>query len=228
MKFGLIVTVSAATLIAVGRPDDVRAAPVENQGFLAAELFDQGWAAYEQQKYDDAMRLFRRAADGGSLPAMYQIGEMYELAQGAPEDMGQAMTWYRNAADHGMPKAQAAVGLLYGNGWGVPQNYSEALVWYLKAAEQGYSPAELSVGIAYTNGLGVAPDFAKARPWLGRAIEAGATDALDYLCPPYVANVAGALASKDAERLDRAIAEIDSHCSDLIGQAKAMRAAAIK
>jgi TPR repeat protein len=200
------------------------AAPDSTTNLRPADLVDRGLASYRSEKYEDALRWFRQAADQGSAPAEYQIGEMYELARGVPEDMAQAMVWYRKAADQRYPAAEVAVGTLYANGWGVSRDESQALIWYRKAADQGYAVAQESVGIAYTNGLGVAPDFAEARAWLDRAIAGGNTEAELYLCPPYQEAWIRAFASKDSAKMDRVIAKIDPNCGDLLRDAKAERA----
>lgn len=213
------------SLIGVDALGGVQTGP---QTVSAEALFEDGWTAYNLQKYGDAMGLFRRAADKGSPKAEYQIGEMYALARGVPEDMTQAMVWYSRAANQGLPEAQVAVGTLYSNGWGVPQDKAKALTWYRKAANQNDAIAQSFVGIAYVNGLGVEPDFAEAKIWLGRAIDGGVADAVSFLCPPYEAAWIEASMSKNVTQMDQVIAKIDAHCTALIRRASMERGRADK
>jgi len=184
---------------------------------------DNGWSAWRAGNYGEALTWFHRAADQGSPEAKDKIGEMYELAQGVPEDMGEAMKWFRKAADEGYPPAQMDVAALYSNGWGVPRDEAAALAWNRKAADQGYPVAEEAVGVAYANGLGVPPDFAAARPWLERAIAGGDTQAELFLCPPDQQVWAKAVATGDPDAMDKAIIGIDPDCPDLLQSAKAYR-----
>jgi TPR repeat protein len=53
---------------------------------------------------------FRKAADGGNLGSMRNLGVMYENGQGGlPKDAVQAVSWYRKAADAGDAQALAAL-----------------------------------------------------------------------------------------------------------------------
>jgi hypothetical protein len=209
------------SLVAFGAPSS---AQEKSKDLAADQLLDQGWSAFQRAKYGDAMRWFRRAAHQGSARAEDQIGNMYELARGVPEDMRQAMVWYRKAADQGYAPAEVDIGILYANGWGVPMDEKRALGWYRKAAEQGYAQADEFVGIAYANGLGVAPNFAEARSWLDKAVAGGDPEAELYLCPPYHLAWYKALANKDVVQMDHVIADIDPNCADLLHGAKTERA----
>ena len=208
----LIATVAATGL---ARADDAPG--------TIAEMRDRGTRAAAALKYDEAMHWYRIAADRGDAAAQAQVGQLYELARGVPEDMHQAMSWYRKAADQGDPGAETSVGLLYSNGWGVRQDDGQALIWYRKAADQGYPIAEEFVGVAYTNGLGVAANFQKAKPWLDKAIVGGDTEAEYYLCPPYTAAWDKVAFGTDLTAMDRVIGKIDPNCSDLLARAKAVR-----
>ncbi|MDP9095361.1 MAG: hypothetical protein M3N26_02200, partial [Pseudomonadota bacterium] len=84
--------------------------PVETRDFLVRR-------GHEMAAMDDisaARLLFRRAAEGGSAEAMYELGRTYDPAVrtglGASQaDKAEAMNWYRRAAAQGVSAAQAAL-----------------------------------------------------------------------------------------------------------------------
>ncbi len=72
----------------------------------------------------------RQSADQGDAQAQFNLGLMYDLGQGVPEDDAEAVAWYRKAADQGVAGAQYTLGLLYTYGLGVPRDYVEAHKWH--------------------------------------------------------------------------------------------------
>ena len=84
----------------------------------------------------------RRLAETGNVPAMFNLGIMYQNGLGTPEDPEQAYAWYRRAADTGDGDA------LYMTGWCIVNRYgidNPALEWYEKAAEAGNADAAKAV-----------------------------------------------------------------------------------
>ena len=78
----------------------------------------------------------RQSADQGDARAQFNLGLMYDLGQGVPEDDAEAVAWYRKAADQGFAGAQYNLGLMYRNGAGVRQDDVEALKWRSLAASR--------------------------------------------------------------------------------------------
>ena len=72
------------------------------------------------------------------MSAQYNLGTMYDLGQGVPQDHAEALKWYRLAAEQGDMNAQFNLGGVYYNGRGVPQDYAEAHMWFNIAAANGY------------------------------------------------------------------------------------------
>ncbi len=127
--------------------------------------FDEGQAACQRGDYATALREWRPLAKQGDAAAQNNLGVMYKMGQGVPQDDAEAVKWFRKAAEQGMAKAQYNLGLMYGNGEGVPQDDAKAVEWYRKAAEQGYAKAQYSLGNIYRWGLGVPKDFVRAYAW---------------------------------------------------------------
>ncbi|MDR2155451.1 MAG: sel1 repeat family protein [Burkholderiaceae bacterium] len=87
--------------------------------------------------------------------AQWNLGILYHLGQGVPQDYGQAAQWFRKAAEQGNVQAQNSLGALYGKGQGVAQDYGQAVRWFRKAAEQGNAQAQRNLGLHYAQGLGL-------------------------------------------------------------------------
>lgn len=60
-----------------------------------------GMQAYKKARYEDALRLFRRAAFFADKPSQGMVAEMYWNGQGTPRDPVQAYIWMDLAAERG-------------------------------------------------------------------------------------------------------------------------------
>lgn len=107
---------------------------------------------------EDESEEIRRAAEGGEVNAMFQLGNA--LAQrGENVD---AVRWFRQASDKGHIKAMNALGFMYEEGRGVPQNFKQAGNLYLQAMKNGNADAMVNRGLLYAKGLGVTNDNVQA------------------------------------------------------------------
>ncbi len=84
----------------------------------------------------------RKLAEKGDARAQSNLGFIYEMGVGVPQDYAEAVKWYRKAANQGYAPAQSNLGSMYEKGQGVPQNNVQAYVWFsLAAADSNHSPA---------------------------------------------------------------------------------------
>ena len=125
------------------------------------------------QDYAEAVKWYRKAAEGGYVHAQCNLGYMYENGYGIEQDKSKAVEWYRKSAEQGYARGQRALGYMYQKGFGITQDYTKALDWYKKAAEQGYDIAMCDLGFMYENGYGVEKDYAKAVEWYRKTAEQG-------------------------------------------------------
>ena len=51
----------------------------------------------DEQVAEEAVRLYRLAAEQGDANAQYNLGRMYDLGQGVARDHEEAVRWYRLA-----------------------------------------------------------------------------------------------------------------------------------
>jgi TPR repeat protein len=137
---------------------------------LGDELTD-GDAALQRGDYATAVKALTELAEKGQARAQIQLGSLYLVGQGVPEDLKQALFWFRKAAEQGNPTAQLTMGVMYYTGRGVPQDYKQTVDWYRKAAEQGFASAQLLLGRMYATGQGIPQDYKQALEWYRRAAE---------------------------------------------------------
>lgn len=62
--------------------------------------------------YEKAFYWFEKAAENGSVEAMYNLGQCYELGNGIPRNKKKAIHWYTLAADNGDEDALEKLSLL--------------------------------------------------------------------------------------------------------------------
>jgi len=141
----------------------------------------------------EALKWYRKAAEGGNAYAQFYIGNCYERGRGERQDYAEAAEWYRKAAEQGHERAKAklrivelhrdaengdaeaqyALGLRCENGDGVEKDLTEAAKWYRMAAEQGHVEAQCKLGYCYVQGSGVMQDYFEAAKWYRMAAEQG-------------------------------------------------------
>ena len=147
----------------------------------AEELYQQAKAHDNRKEYEEAARLYKKAAEQGHALAQNDLGYCYQHGEGVPQDKVEAANWYRKAADQGNTRAQCNLGWCYDHGEGVPQNKEEAVKWYRKAADQGFAPAQHNLGVCYKYGKGVRKNKAEARKWFQKAADQGEEKAIEAL-----------------------------------------------
>ena len=131
--------------------------------------FEDGQAAFRNGDYAAALRLWRPLAEQGHAKAQVNLGTMYTMGRGVPQDNAEALKWIRLAAERGDALAQVKLGGVYERGEGVPHDDAEAVRWYRKAAEQGRYEGQAQLGVLYTKGKGVPQDYVQAYRWLSLA-----------------------------------------------------------
>jgi len=130
-------------------------------------------ALIKKGDYPAVAELLKPLARQGEAWAQHELGVMYAVGRGVPEDNKEAVKWYRLAAKQGYAIAQYNLGNAYRTGTGVPQNAKKAMKWYLLAAEQGQPSAQYNLGLMYANGIGVPADKVFAYMWWNLAAANG-------------------------------------------------------
>ena len=127
-----------------------------------------------EKDYNEAVRLFRLAAEQNDPAALYNLGRAYATGRGVPQDYPEAVKWHKKAAELNQVESQHFLGhaYLYGRP-GVEKDPAEAVRWYTKAAMQGDSLSQNDLGECCENGWGVQQDYAEAVRWYLKSAEGG-------------------------------------------------------
>ena len=101
-------------------------------------LYNDAMALYQDKRYREALPLLHQAAELNHLDAIAQIGGMYMLGKGVPENNREALPWLERAAQADHIGAIATLGMLLATGkGGVPRNMDRAILLMQKAAAEG-------------------------------------------------------------------------------------------
>ena len=87
------------------------------------------------RNYQEAVRLFRLAAEQGHSGGQFSLGSVYENGWGLARDYHEATKWYRLVADQSHARAQYFLGAAYSMGRGVAQDHAEAARWFRLAGD---------------------------------------------------------------------------------------------
>ncbi len=75
--------------------------------------FEAGAEAHDRGDSATALKEWRPLAEHGEARAQTNLGVMYRLGEGVPQDDTEAVRWYRRAAEQGHTKAQFKLGAMY-------------------------------------------------------------------------------------------------------------------
>jgi TPR repeat protein len=152
--------------------------------FAAAVLVvaTAGVGTAQQESIDE----LRAKAEQGDAEAQFDLGGMYKVGNGVPQNYAEARRLYRLAAEQGHARAQNALGLMYSIGRGVLQDDAEAVRWYRLAADQWLDVAQSNLGSMYRTGRGVPQDMVLAHMWKNLAAAAAADSMSEVMLEIYV------------------------------------------
>lgn len=110
--------------------------------FHLARLYEDGAPGLEPN--DAEARVWtQRAAEGGEVRAMHNLGLMLYEGTGGERDQAGAAEWFEQAAERGLADSQYNLAKMYDTGAeGVARDPAEALRWYLIAARAGDGQAQ--------------------------------------------------------------------------------------
>jgi TPR repeat protein len=118
----------------------------------------------------EALRWYRTAGERGESIGQFNVGTMYETADGIPRDYAEAASWYRKSAEQGNLLAIEALLRLYEKGQGVPKSTTEGVALLQQWADQGNVGALATFGALYAGAsFGVRRDEGRAVELLRRA-----------------------------------------------------------
>ena len=98
-------------------------------------------ATYAAGRYDEALALYRKAADAGDVRAMVSLGIMLETGDQARQDLKAAYALYEKAADRGSADGAVDLAVALAKGKGINQDIHRALALLKKASDDGWARA---------------------------------------------------------------------------------------
>lgn len=192
-RVGVVAALALALVLAPG--------PARAQGQVEGEL-NQGKAAMQLKRYDEAAARFGKLARAGNPVAQFYMGRLTAMGLGVEQDVPKAVEWFQLAARQGHVEAQAVLGFHYMEGLGVARSYAEAARWSVLAADRGHGGAAYNLAKMYaTGGPGLAADRAAAEKWAKVATAKGFPDALRAHAEPPRRSAEAVAIFKDGERL---------------------------
>jgi TPR repeat protein len=122
---------------------------------------------------EEAVILFRSAAEQGNVAAQYALGVAHLTGLGVQKDPAEAVKWLEMSANRGHPDALFKMASLYAQGSGVPQDEKKSAELALASAERGHAEAQYNVATLYASGRGVEKNMAEAAKWFQKAAQKG-------------------------------------------------------
>ena len=153
---------------------------VAHDGDELKSIFDQGVAAYDSGKYDDAFGIFK-SIDEEDVAAMRNEGVMLRKGIGVQKDPKAAEDLLQRAAEAGLPTAQYDLAEMMLNGEAGDPDPRGALPWLTQAAAAHHPIAEFRLGQMYEEGAIVEKDMHTARTLYAEAAAAGVPGAKERL-----------------------------------------------
>jgi len=153
----------------------------------AADL-NAGKAAYLDQDYESAMKIFKPLAKKGNSEAIYYIKliektgyrskSSYKDGKDAylRNDFELALEILKPLAEEGDSWSQYILSLMYESGQGVEKNQEESIKWLILAAESGVPKIQYDLGIRYFYGYGIEQNYNEAAKWWELSANAGIAD----------------------------------------------------
>ena len=182
----LVAVFALVLCLTLSLPSVPHAVPhAHGQSYKAEQDLKRAKELFDEEKYDQAFRWYRKAAKKEHSGAQTTLGSLYYHGKGVKKNHKKAVEWYRKAANKGNPKAQTELAQMYYEGEGVKQDYKKAAEWTLKAAEQGYARAQYNIGVLFFKGEGVEQHYKKAVEWYRKAAEQGNLGAQGNLAKMY-------------------------------------------
>ena len=92
--------------------------------------FDGAWTAYENGKYNIAVREFLRCAERGNDKCQLYLGDIYRYGHGTVVRKDKALDWYLRSVDQKNPVAAMRLYSLYLNNSALQKNNIKAYMWF--------------------------------------------------------------------------------------------------
>lgn len=117
---------------------------------------------------EGGLRVLKRAAGEGSLPARRTLGNLYRSGIGVSRNYATARTWFEAAAQGGDGLSADILGVMSALGEGQPADDAAAYGYFVMAAKAGTANGATNAAKLSMSGRGVPRDTAAAAAWMIR------------------------------------------------------------
>ena len=150
----------------------------------------KGLVCSELGRMDEAVKWFRKSAEGNDQEGLLYIGYSYLNGDGdCPVDTVQAFECFSKSAALGNVEAENMLGVCYLNGQGTEPDEEQALYWFQEAVKHNDPNAQSNLAHAYKEGLlGLKADPEKAFELYKKAAEQDNVDAMFEVAEYYNAS----------------------------------------
>lgn len=136
-------------------------------------LFKKAQNLFEEDKNDEAYKIFKQLAEQGDAKSQNALGSGYQHGFWGEINLKQAIYWYQKSADQDFREAIYNIGALdFLNG-----NHKQALPYFEKSAKMNDPNALNMLGIYYSNGILFNQDYDKALEYFRKSAEQKNRDA---------------------------------------------------
>ena len=132
-----------------------------------------GHEAYRMGRYEEAVGIWRSAADAGDAGAAWRMAQEYIDAKFLKRDLDQAVSYLEIAVAKGDARAESELANLYDSGLGVRRNKRRAAELYLSAANKGLGAAQFNIAVMLETGDGIRRNRVEAYKYFLLARERG-------------------------------------------------------
>ena len=114
-------------------------------------------ATFAAGRYDEAIALYKTAAEANDARAMVSLGLLLETGDHAPKDLKAAYALYEKAADRGSPDGALDLAVALVKGKGIEPNIPRAVLLMRKASDGGSARATYDLAALFSSGVGGKP-----------------------------------------------------------------------
>jgi TPR repeat protein len=163
---------------------------------------------------DEAIRLYRDAAERGNLRAMVSLGLITETGDGVPKDIKAAISLYERAAEKGSPDGAINLAVALIQGTGVRRDVGRAIELLTRASEAGSAIATYNLGVLAQDGVTGTP--AAALTYFEKATDLG--DPRGYLAAAILLDEGRGIKKDPAAAADKLLQGIASDSGESLNQ----------
>lgn len=134
-------------------------------GQNAQELNSESKLLIDNQKFEEAIPILKKAAKLGNPESQYNLGVCYQFGYGVEKNDSLSTNWYKKSADQGWKDGQYKMSFAHIKGNGVKKDEKKAFEYALLCADQEDVECIFNVISCFKDGIGTEKDSLKVLEW---------------------------------------------------------------